>query len=52
MVQLLIRRGADSLQMDEAGDTADELTTSPEVSSYIRSRQKEALRKNRPNEKK
>lgn len=42
---LLIKRGADCLQKDEAGDTADELATSPEVSSYIRSRQKEVLRK-------
>ena len=45
IVQLLINRGADPLQMDEAGNTADELTTSPEVRSYILSRQKEASRK-------
>jgi ankyrin repeat protein len=52
MVQLLISRGADCLQMDETGDTAEELTTSPEVRSYIRARQKEAFSKIRKEEKK
>lgn len=49
-VKLLIARGADPLQEDELGYTADELATNREVIRYVRRKQKELLRKYRNND--